>query len=109
MTFNETFECLDRLAHLILRKATGSPRDLAKKLGVSLRTVHNLISQLRNWGAEIAFCRHRNTYYYLKPVNLSFSVIQTEENLLKTRGGQKNIPLLTLDAIFLHRDFASLQ
>lgn len=75
MSFHKTFTRLERLAWLIQRRATGTPEELADKLGVSVRTTTNLLEQLRVWGADIAYCRHRRSYYYVQPVNLTFSVI----------------------------------
>ncbi|WP_273444461.1 HTH domain-containing protein [Neolewinella agarilytica] len=108
MAFIDTFYQLERLAHLIQRKATGSPTELAAKLEVSPRTVHNLLEQLRNWGAEIAYCRERCSYYYVQPINLCFSVIQPAEDARKITGGRKNISSFLLDAEFLRWGGASL-
>jgi biotin operon repressor len=89
MAFNDTFERLERLAYLIQRKATGSPEELAEKLGVSVRTVANLLDQLRNWGAEIAYCRDRGSYYYVYPVELCFTVVKSSIDYAKVKGGEK--------------------
>jgi predicted DNA-binding transcriptional regulator YafY len=108
MAFIDTFYKLERLAYLIQRKATGSPMELAEKLEVSPRTVHNLLDQLRNWGADIAYCRERCSYYYVEPVNLSFRIIQPLEGSDRIKGGYKNISGYLLDADFLRRQGASL-
>lgn len=108
MAFIDTFYQLERLAHLIQRKATGSPAELAEKLGVTLRTVHNLLEQLRNLGADIAYCRERCSYYYVQPVELCFSVVQPIENTEEIKGGYKFISDFFADAKFLHWEGASL-
>lgn len=108
MAFIDTFYQLERLAYLIQRKATGSPAELAEKLEVSPRTVHNLLEQLRNWGAEIAYCRERCSYYYVQPINLSFTVIQPVEDSDKIKGGNKFISDFLADAEFLRWEGASL-
>jgi biotin operon repressor len=107
MAFIDTFYKLERLAYLIQRKATGSPTVLAEKLEVSPRTVHNLLDQLRNWGADIAYCRERCSYYYVRPINLCFLVIQPLEGTAKIKGGNNNFNYL-LNAEFLQQESASL-
>ena len=108
MAFNDTFERLERLAYLIQRKATGSPEELARRLGVSVRTTANLIEQLRMWGAEIAFCRERGSYYFVKPVNLRFSVIEPLEEDGEIKGGRNFSASFFVDAEFLRWGAASL-
>lgn len=56
---------LDRLDDLINRKGTGSPCALAQRLKVSERTVYNLMEALKMLGAEIEYCRERESYCYL--------------------------------------------
>jgi predicted DNA-binding transcriptional regulator YafY len=55
---------LERIDHLIRSKATGTPVELASRLGLSERCIYNYISLLKDMGAPIKFCRLRNTYYY---------------------------------------------
>ena len=58
------FSRLEHLDYLIRVKATGNPRSLAKKLNISLRTVHEYISTLKALGAPINYNRVKGTYYY---------------------------------------------
>ena len=62
--FVEQLQQLQRLDALIRRKATGTPVILAAKFGVSERTIYNLIDILRSLGAEIAYSREMESYYY---------------------------------------------
>lgn len=64
MNFFEKVFMLDRLDDLIHRKGTGSPCALAKRLKVSERTVYNLLDILKAFGAEIDYCRERESYCY---------------------------------------------
>lgn len=57
-------EKLQRLHNLIHLECTGSPSELADRLGVSDRTVYYLLEQLRDFEAHIAYDRRRKTYYY---------------------------------------------
>jgi predicted DNA-binding transcriptional regulator YafY len=66
------FNRLDYLNSLIRRKATGSPKQLANKLTVSERTVFAYIEILKSLGAEIKFCKVRQSYYYEKQGTFDF-------------------------------------
>jgi len=72
---------LDRLNYLIRRKATGSPDQLADRLGCSRRTVYNLLKTLRELGAEIHYCTERPSYYYEKPLPVDLgSLLKPDRN-----------------------------
>lgn len=64
MTFIEKVALIDRLDQLIRLKATGKPIQLAEKLCISKRSVHNLIEDMRTLGAEIYYCPERKSYCY---------------------------------------------
>lgn len=64
MSFISNFHRIERLEQLIRLKATGTPDQLAERLGVSRRTVFNLIENLRQMGKDIKYDAHRKTYYY---------------------------------------------
>jgi len=56
---------LDRLDCLIRRKATGSPIDLAKRMGVSRSHLFRMLSFLRlQMKAPINYDRYISSYYY---------------------------------------------
>ena len=56
---------LDRLDRLIRRKATGSPEELAKRLGVSRSTLFELIAYLKDeMRAPIIYVSGRQSYVY---------------------------------------------
>ena len=67
---HKIFDRLERLHNLIRHKATGSPAELAKRLGTTERTVYNWISLMKSMGAPIGFCRDRQTYHYEREVEL---------------------------------------
>ena len=52
MTYLERTECLDRLHQLISRRSTGTPKELATKLGVSVSILYSLISDARTLGND---------------------------------------------------------
>jgi biotin operon repressor len=60
----ESFKRIERIDHLIKIKATGTPDQLAYKLGMSRRSVFDYINLMKLNGAPIKFCHFRQTYYY---------------------------------------------
>ncbi|HMQ61638.1 MAG TPA: helix-turn-helix domain-containing protein [Flavilitoribacter sp.] len=64
-------QSLRRLDALIRRKQTGNARALAEKFGVSPATIYRWMEDLKDLGAEISWCRFRQSYYY----NQEFSLI----------------------------------
>jgi predicted DNA-binding transcriptional regulator YafY len=61
-----------RLDYLIRRKSTGSPAQLANRLGVSEATIYRYIQELKDMGAPIKYCRERQSYKYEKDYELEF-------------------------------------
>src|SRR5699024_2036511 len=82
---------LQYLDNLIRRKSTGSPLELAKKLGISRSQLYNLISYLDDIGMEARFSRKRNTFYYHcsdKDLEIHFSIkIISDEKTWTIYGG----------------------
>ncbi len=70
---------LDRLDDLIRRRATGSPKQLACRLGVSKRTVYNFLDTLRDFGADVRYCPSRNSYYYANGFRFEVNIYNQEE------------------------------
>jgi len=75
MKLMEQLKRLDRLSRLIRRKATGTPDELASRMGVSRNTVFNMIKELENLGAEIEYCKKRRSYQYVVEIEISFEVV----------------------------------
>lgn len=96
MTFIQKINQLDRIMTLIRRKATGSPCDLATKLGISRRSVYRLIQQLRDKGLPIQYDKQRASYCYEEDseVKLSFKVTLDGKNLIHIKGGMGKAPFL---------------
>lgn len=67
-------EQLARLDALIKRKSTGTPSELAARLGVSKRTVHNLIDTLKLLGAEVAYDSLKESYIYENEFAFRFEI-----------------------------------
>ncbi len=62
MTYFDYTRKLETLKHLAERKQAGTPRELAKKLDVSERTVLRMVQQLREQGNTITYNRYRSSY-----------------------------------------------
>jgi len=67
MTFLEKLLLIERLHSLIQRKATGTPKALARKLNISRRQLFRHLETLRSLGAEIEYCHDSQSYRYNKP------------------------------------------
>ncbi len=56
---------IEQLDQLIRLKSTGSPKQLAAKLGISERAWYQLREELvHEFGFPISYCRRNRTYYY---------------------------------------------
>lgn len=61
-----------RILKLVNSKSTGTPAELAEKLGISIRSAKRFIQELRDSGHIIHYCRTRGSYiaaegeYYVK-------------------------------------------
>jgi predicted DNA-binding transcriptional regulator YafY len=67
MGLYERLERTRRLDTLIRKRATGSPDDLADRMGVSLATIYRWLKELKAFGMPVKYCRKRKTYYYDRP------------------------------------------
>lgn len=77
MKFVEQIERLQYLDKLIRKKSTGSPCELADRLGISRSQLYNLIGYLNDIGMEIRFSRKKNSFYYDcldKNLEIQFSI-----------------------------------
>jgi len=73
MTFIQKLDLYDRMHLLICRRGTGSADQLASRLGVSQRTIYNMINTLQEYGASIKFCRRSHSFYYARYLPFRFS------------------------------------
>lgn len=65
-TYLEYEKRLEYILYLIKRKRTGTPMQLANKLGVSERTIKRMISVLRQKGEEIIYSYTHQSYKLLE-------------------------------------------
>lgn len=55
------FQCIDAL---IQKEETGTPEDLAQKIGLSKRTIYYYLDLMKKLGAPIAYNILTKSYYY---------------------------------------------
>ena len=66
VAYTEKRTKLERVLRLTQNRATGTPGELAQRLGTSERTARRLIESLKEDGYNIRYCR-RNCTYFLIP------------------------------------------
>ncbi len=86
-------ERISQIDRLVRFRKTGTAKELANKLGISRSTLFETFEVMKAFGAEIAYCPHRQTYYYtqegrfeigFKPKNKL-----SEDEMEKITGGHK--------------------
>jgi len=56
---------------LVSRQKTGTPEELARRLGVSRTSLYELIDELRSRGAPIAYSKSAKTFFYRQPYDIA--------------------------------------
>ena len=91
MKFAEQIERLQYLDKLIRKQSTGTPNELADRLGISRSQLYNFIGYLNDIGMKIKFSRSRNSFYYDcydRDLEIQFSVkIISDEKSYTIYGG----------------------
>lgn len=64
MQFEKYVGRLQYLHELIEKQGTGTPKDLANRLGISERMLYRYIDELRAGEKRIEFCRKRKSYIF---------------------------------------------
>ena len=74
------FTQLQTINRLTKIKGTGTPKQLARRLEISERTVFRLIDLMRSLGAPIAYSKSRCSYYYEEDgsLEIAFKLIRKE-------------------------------
>jgi transcriptional antiterminator len=67
MTGLKYYERTNLLIELIEKRKTGSPGELAGKLGLKERMIYNLVDDLRlALGKEVRYCKEEKSYIFLE-------------------------------------------
>ncbi len=89
MNIDKYFERIERIDRLIRLKATGSPKEFAKKLGISESSLYEYLRYLKDKGGPIEFDKEDNTYFYRHQTKfiLKYSNINKEQ-MEEIKGGR---------------------
>jgi predicted DNA-binding transcriptional regulator YafY len=68
-----------KLDLFIRQKGTGVPRDFARKLGISERSLYEYLKVLKDLGAPIKWSRSEQSYYYSVEGKFQISFYSGEE------------------------------
>ena len=85
MTFLEKLRTVERIDQLIRLKATGTPDELARKLGLTRSTIYEIIECMKSMDAEIKYCKTRKSFYYETDKVLAIGFVEKS----KIKGGEK--------------------
>lgn len=77
----ELIKRFERIDRLIKIKGTGRPDQLATKIGVCKRSIHNYLNFMKEHGAPIKFNFERQTYYYEGDGEFNISVEWRQKNI----------------------------
>lgn len=97
---------LEQIDHLIRTKATGTPKEMAQKLGISERAWYKIRDELINdLNFPIAYCSIQRTYYYTASgkfeAGFKYMTNEQKENL---NGGWSYKP----EQLFFFNNFSKL-
>jgi predicted DNA-binding transcriptional regulator YafY len=71
----EIFQRLTRIDHLIRIKGTGTPAQLAGKIGISERSTYEYLRLMKDFGAPVSYSRQRKSYYYKEEGRFTISFL----------------------------------
>ena len=76
---------MELLSTLIEQEKTGTPKEFAKQLGISERTLNRYLNILRHeYHVDIAYSRINKSYYYKNNVEIIFTIKADEQTCSKT-------------------------
>lgn len=78
----DTLHKLRRLDELIRTKGTGAPKQLARRLGISERSLFEYISLMKELGAPIRYSRSTQSYWYEGDGRFFVGFVREEELIL---------------------------
>jgi len=61
---------LSQMDQLIRFRETGTPKDFAYRLGISVRTLYNYLRILKELGADIQYNKYSQSYEYVSEIHL---------------------------------------
>jgi len=105
MALFEIINRAERIHRLIRNESTGNPCEFAERMALSRRQLYNLLDEFKDYGAEIRYCRNRQSFYYVNDFQLELIIRVTsvsEQDKMNIYGGKSENNLL--GAIRVHGD-----
>lgn len=82
---------LRRMDTLIRMKATGNQKEFAEKLSMSRSTLNEYLSEMKEMGFPIGYCRNRSSYFYQEDgrmVDKLFESRMGKDEMAQYKGGE---------------------
>ncbi|WP_293956513.1 MULTISPECIES: hypothetical protein [unclassified Sphingobacterium] len=95
---------INLLDRLIRQRSTGTPAELALRIGVSVSRLYVMVDQLREQEAPIVYSRQRLTYYYSSEFMISIVVkieVLEDDNLRHISGGNNFFSSFPFTTVFI--------
>lgn len=64
----------ERIHRLIRNESTGTPCEFAEKINVSRRQLYNLLSEFKDFGAEIKYDNAKESFYYVNDFCMDMNI-----------------------------------
>lgn len=99
MAIIEKINRIERLHRLLVTEKTGTPQQLAERLGVSRASLYHLIDELSSYNSPVTYSRKHETFFYEKnnktSMGYKLEVLDNDENRTIT-GGYNFINVVTI-------------
>ncbi|UXP32025.1 DNA-binding protein [Reichenbachiella agarivorans] len=95
MNFIKQIENLQLINKLILQERTGSPDELANRLGVSRSKLYEMIDMMKVWGLNVVYDRTARSFRFERQeaLEIEFSLrVLREDESEKLYGGRQVFP-----------------
>jgi hypothetical protein len=77
MTLFDSINRAERIHRMIRNESTGTPCEFAGKMELSRRQLYNLLDDFKDYGAEIRYCRYKQSFYYVNDFQLELTIRAT--------------------------------
>ena len=84
----KVFEYLDRISllhKLVSGERTGTPEELARRIGVSRTTLYELIDELKSRGAPIEYSKSAKSFFYSQPYDIAVTCTLRPLNFIEEK------------------------
>lgn len=82
----KNIELMERIDQLVRMKATGTPVELAKRLGISKTKLYRTIKTMKALNAPLEYDFGIQSYVYIKTVGFKFGFFVKERKTKETHG-----------------------